>query len=78
MVIGTWNIRDTSTGSSGSDKGKYSFIIGNGTDIDSRSNALTVDWNGNVQMYLDTINVELDNSILTAIQSLGWEDDVIN
>ena len=78
MVIGEYNIRDTDIGSSGQKKGKYLFIIGNGYADASRSNAFTVDWNGNVQMYLDTVNVELDNSILTAIQSLGWEDDVID
>ena len=77
MVIGECNIRDTDTGNSGSDRGKYAFIIGNGI-WPHLSNALTVDWNGNIQMYLDTINVELDNSILTAIQSLGWENDVID
>ena len=69
-AIGKFNISDSDN--------TYSFIIGNGTSGSYRSNALTVDWNGNVQMYLDTINVELDNSILTAIQSLGWEDDVID
>ena len=71
-AIGKFNISDSDN--------TYSFIIGNGTSNSNsdRSNALTVDWNGNVQMYLDAINVELDNSILTVIQSLGWEDDVID
>ena len=69
-VIGKYNAEDTDD--------EYALIIGNGSGELNRSNALTVDWHGNVQMYLDTINVELDNSILTAIQSLGWEDDVID
>lgn len=29
-------------------RGKYPFIIGNGTSDNARSNALTVDWNGNI------------------------------
>jgi hypothetical protein len=44
-VIGEYNIADTS-GADNTELGAYSFIIGNGT-IDARSNALTVDWNGN-------------------------------
>ena len=40
-AIGKCNIEDTTD--------KYALIIGNGTADDARSNALTVDWNGNVQ-----------------------------
>jgi len=39
-VIGKYNTIDTNNASA--------FIIGNGTADDARSNALTVDWNGNV------------------------------
>lgn len=46
-VIGEFNIEDTN-GSDGTVRGNYAFIIGNGTANDSRSNALTVDWDGNV------------------------------
>lgn len=38
-VIGKCNIRDTSN---------YAFIIGNGSNLSSRSNAMTVGWDGNV------------------------------
>lgn len=44
-VIGEYNLVDT-TGNDGSDRGSYIFIIGNGYS-NARSNAFTVDWNGN-------------------------------
>ena len=40
-VGGKWNIEDT--------ENKYAFIIGNGTTNERRSNAFTVDWNGNLE-----------------------------
>ena len=40
-VQGKFNVEDTA--------GTYAMIIGNGTADDTRSNALTVDWNGNVE-----------------------------
>ena len=70
-TIGKFNISDSSDA--------YSFIIGNGTSNSARSDAFRVGWNGNVQMYLDTTSSDgLDYDILTVIQSLGWEDDVID
>ena len=45
-VIGRFNEADTN-GSDESALGKYSLIIGNGNDGNSRSNALAVDWQGN-------------------------------
>ena len=50
-VIGTYNLKDTSTSaihSGGLTYGQYAFIIGNGTET-TRSNALTVDWQGNLE-----------------------------
>ena len=41
-VIGRYN--DYSSDSVGSS----AFVIGNGTDVNTRSNAMTVDWNGNI------------------------------
>lgn len=38
-VQGKWNIEDT--------ENKYAHIVGNGTDDTARSNAHTLDWNGN-------------------------------
>ena len=40
--IGKYNVSD--------DSDTYAFIIGNGTADDARSNALTVDWSGNVEL----------------------------
>ena len=54
-VGGTYNIEDPSSASA-SEKGRYVEIIGNGT-IAARSNARTLDWNGNEAIAGDlTIN----------------------
>lgn len=51
-TLGTHNVWDeavTTTHPSGNtDYGQYAFIIGNGTADNNRSNALTVDWSGNL------------------------------
>ena len=51
-AIGTYNIEDITTSTvhpSGNNHYKqYAFIIGNGTNINNRSNAMTVAWNGNM------------------------------
>lgn len=53
-ALGTYNVEDTSSttthpsGTAG--YGKYAAIIGNGTADNARSNALTVDWSGNVDI----------------------------
>jgi len=39
-VLGRYNVEDAN--------GAYALVIGNGTAYDARSNALTVDWSGNV------------------------------
>lgn len=39
MAVGKYNVEDAND--------KYAFIVGNGTDSSNRSNAFTVDWNGN-------------------------------
>ena len=46
-AIGEFNVLEPNGGSPSTRKGS-AFIIGNGTDDNSRSNALTVDWSGNV------------------------------
>lgn len=52
-TLGTYNEEDTSsttTHPSGtSSYGQYAVIVGNGTADDARSNALTVDWDGNIE-----------------------------
>lgn len=70
-VIGEFNTLDT-TGADGTAKGSYAFIIGNGTS-GTRSNALTVDWNGNLRVsgavYANEVNLKdyIDTQISNAI-----------
>ena len=47
-VVGEYNQLDTQ--GSGSTRGEYAFIVGKGSADNNRSNALTVDWNGNVDI----------------------------
>ena len=86
-ALGTYNVRDTSattTHPSGdSNYGAYSIIVGNGTSS-RRSNALTVDWLGGIEMYLDhngTASTDAtsgtDKDLFNAIRALGWYSDVI-
>lgn len=51
-VFGEYNVADTSTATS-SNRGNYVEIIGNGTASNSRSNARTLDWNGNERLKGD-------------------------
>lgn len=75
-TIGEYNIVDTSGGET--IRGDYAFIIGNGTADNARSNALTVDWEGNVTLALDTTAASgTDHDLYAAITALGWENDVI-
>ena len=48
-AIGRFNEADT-TGADETELGEYAFIIGNGTADNARSNAFTVDWEGNVNI----------------------------
>ena len=60
--------------------GNYAFIIGNGTDDDtaSRSNALTVDWQGGVEIAINTSAASgIDHDLYAAIMALSWQSDVI-
>lgn len=45
-TFGEYNVADT-TGADGTEHGEYIEIVGNGTADDARSNARTLDWNGN-------------------------------
>lgn len=49
LTIGEYNEADMG-GTDENTRGDYAFIIGNGTDDDNRSNALTVDWNGGITL----------------------------
>ena len=56
--------------------GKYAFIIGNGTDPSSRSNAFAVDWDGNIYVNNASTGVNVATlasdlaSLQTQIQTL--------
>ena len=69
-TMGKWNIADNTE--------KYALIIGNGSN-NSRSNALTVAWDGNVELALDTAasSGTVDADLYDAITALGWENDVL-
>lgn len=58
-AIGEYNVADY-TGDHAS-RGKYALIIGNGTE-NTRSNALTVDWDGNVEAAGDVSAVNVNAS----------------
>lgn len=94
-VIGKYNKATVSgSGTSASpytytNVGDYAFIIGNGTanTTANRSNALTVDWNGGLEMYLDidsSANASTaatsgtDKDLFNVIRSLGWVSTVID
>lgn len=70
-AIGKYNIHDYSVDS-------YALIIGNGTDSE-RSNALTVDWFGDVQLALNTSaqSGTTDGDLYSAITALSWESEVL-
>lgn len=80
-VIGTYNIIDDSSAAThpGSPAQsvaykQFAFIIGNGTATDSRSNALTVDWNGN-EVIAGTLTQSSDKRLKTHIAYL--DDDAV-
>ena len=76
-TIGEYNLADT-TGADGSARGDYILIAGNGTANNARSNALTVGWDGNVTLALDTTAASgTDHDLYAAITALSWQSDVI-
>ena len=58
-VFGEYNTLDTQ-GSSGSNRGKYVEIVGNGTGSNARNNARTLDWDGNevLKGHLTTTDIK--------------------
>ena len=82
-VIGEYNVLDTQ--GTLSTRGKYVFIVGNGTGTNNRSNALAVTWDGNVQAagtpnaanhlatksYVDTNIIDLESQIQTLGASIS-------
>ena len=81
-AIGTYNVEENSTTtthpSGNVNYGEYLLIAGNGTANNNRSNALAVKWDGDVELALDTTAQSgIDYDIYSALQTLGWDDDVI-
>lgn len=68
----------TTIGRYNDNKSDTALEIGNGTSDADRSNAFTVDWDGNVEIALDTTATSgTDKEIYDALVSLGWDSDVI-
>ena len=70
FVIGRFNEQELQTES------KYAFIVGNGETEEHRSNALTIDWSGNICFGVDVAGLDVDAELVTAIENAGWDDDV--
>ena len=69
FAMGTYNNYGTWT---------KAFVIGNGSGDLERSNALSVGWDGNIQIAIDTTAVSGDDfNLYTARSDLGWASDVI-
>lgn len=74
-VIGKYNEAEAAPDD---EDGTYALLIGNGTADNARSNALTVDWSGDVCLALDTTAASgTDHDLYAAITALGWQSDVI-
>ncbi len=58
-VFGAYNLEDT--------ENKYVHIIGNGTSDSERSNALTVDWNGNLHLTGDVAATDSNGQTVSII-----------
>lgn len=69
----------TAIGKFNDNQSDTAFEIGNGTSTSARSNALTVDWDGNVEMALETTAASgtTDAELYAVITALGWDSDVI-
>lgn len=85
LAIGSFNVDDsatTTTHPSGTKSYKtYAFIIGNGTGESARSNALTVDWKGNIMakgmagqiiMFAGPITQSVSNNKITTTAPTGY------
>ena len=83
-ALGEYNIADTG-GTDGTTRGDYAVIVGNGTSDTARSNALTVDWSGNVEASGDVtdgggnvLSAKANTSSLSAVATSGDYDDLTN
>lgn len=75
-ALGQYNIADT-TGNAVT-RGTYVVIVGNGTSNSARSNALTVDWSGNVDIAsgahykINGTNLSASDVGATLVQIVRW------
>ena len=73
-VLGSFNVEDTATitthPSGTISYGQYAIIVGNGTTSSARSNALTVDWRGNVEAAGNITGINVNASNLIASNSI--------
>lgn len=60
-ALGEFNIADTG-GTDTSTRGDYAVIVGNGTSSNSRNNALTIDWDGNVVASGNATTSDMSNT----------------
>ena len=73
-VFGRYNVGEQTSAALAKQYGDYVEIVGNGTDVGTRSNARTLDWSGNEELAGDlTINKGKtgEKKISTAIDSLN-------
>ena len=82
-TLGEFN--DPDQAGSADTRGDYVLIIGNGTANDARSNALTVDWSGNVVAAGDiedgsgnVLSNKADTSSLATVATSGEYSDLLN
>lgn len=62
LVVGAFNAVDTEAADATTGRRKYVMIVGNGTDNDHRSNAMTFDWDGNMEL---AGSIKIGNTVLT-------------
>ena len=75
-VLGEYNSLDASLASASS-RGNYVLIVGNGTADNARSDALTLDWEGNLRIKGSVyVGANADGSGGTQISTHGAVDDV--
>jgi len=70
--------RETVLGKYNADAEDYALTIGNGTDENTRSNALAVTWDGNAHIDLADYQTAdtTDKAIYDALVALGWDSEV--
>ena len=81
VAIGSYNEEDdahtvTHPAGSSAHYGTYALIIGNGTADNSRSNALAVDWSGNVLIAGDVQDMSGNKLSIAAIQTNHSSEDL--